>query len=387
MRFLTIFVEKIHKHPQIRDVPVEQKRANRAKLNEIMPITETLKKKLLERYTREYEQYLKDKESERKRAVEDAKRRKQEEAKSKVKTPQQPAPASTATVNNHVSAPSAPSFGDLDDIVYPNDFPSSEPNKVPSPGLVKPDFDRALKPSVSFIEGGLRTVKIPHDTMKRFLEVARSNTNNNVETCGVLAGSLKQQQLIVTHVILPKQKGTSDSCNTMNEEEIFDIQDQLNLITLGWIHTHPSQTCFLSSVDLHTQAGYQIMMPEAIAIVCSPKHNEEGFFTLTSNGLEFISNCTQTGFHPHPDDQFVIAQHAVPDTLLKIEIVDLRKRWRREFFCLWRDTKVLWKIIEKKKRRIAKEKISPHSSEMESKVLFIQIKIFKKFYVSHWQKK
>lgn len=37
-------------------------------------------------------------------------------------------------------------------------------------------------------------------------------------------------------MILPKQKGTPDSCITMNEEEIFDYQDQYNLITIGWIH-------------------------------------------------------------------------------------------------------------------------------------------------------
>lgn len=37
-------------------------------------------------------------------------------------------------------------------------------------------------------------------------------------------------------MIVPKQKGTSDSCMTMNEEEIFDYQDQHNLITIGWIH-------------------------------------------------------------------------------------------------------------------------------------------------------
>ena len=61
----------------------------------------------------------------------------------------------------------------------------------------------------------------------------------------------------------------------MNEEEIFDIQDQLNLITLGWIHTHPSQTAFLSSVDLHTQAGYQIMMPEV------------GNFTINKSQMSF----------------------------------------------------------------------------------------------------
>ena len=161
--------------------------------------------------------------------------------------------------------PTAPDLSDLDRIVYPNDFPTNDPQKKSGllPGT-KPSFDRLSKPSLSFMEGGLRTVRIPDDTMQKFLEVARSNTLNNIETCGILAGQLKQHQLLVTHVILPKQSGTSDSCNTMNEEEIFDIQDQLNLITLGWIHTHPSQTAFLSSVDLHTQAGYQIMMPEVI---------------------------------------------------------------------------------------------------------------------------
>lgn len=64
-----------------------------------------------------------------------------------------------------------------------------------------------------------------------------------------------------------------------------------DLITLGWIHvkiekrgtrlhsiarfqTHPTQTAFLSSVDLHTHLPYQMLMAEAIAIVISPKFNE-----------------------------------------------------------------------------------------------------------------
>jgi len=38
--------------------------------------------------------------------------------------------------------------------------------------------------------------------------------------------------------------------------------------------THPTQTAFLSSVDQHTHWPYQKLLPEAIAIVCSPKFNE-----------------------------------------------------------------------------------------------------------------
>lgn len=40
----------------------------------------------------------------------------------------------------------------------------------------------------------------------------------------------------VTHVIVPKQSGGPDYCDTENEEELFLVQDQHNLITLGWIH-------------------------------------------------------------------------------------------------------------------------------------------------------
>jgi STAM-binding protein len=38
--------------------------------------------------------------------------------------------------------------------------------------------------------------------------------------------------------------------------------------------THPTQTAFLSSVDMHTHFAYQKMLPEAVAIVCSPKFQE-----------------------------------------------------------------------------------------------------------------
>lgn len=69
MRFLTLFVEKIVKHPSIKEVPADIKKANKAKLAEILPITENLKKKLLETYKREYEQYLIDEEKEKKRAL------------------------------------------------------------------------------------------------------------------------------------------------------------------------------------------------------------------------------------------------------------------------------------------------------------------------------
>ncbi|CAO0793192.1 unnamed protein product [Mucor circinelloides] len=181
----------------------------------------------------------------------------------------------------------------------------------------------------------LRVLNIPLDIQARFLALARFNTKNNVETCGILSGKLKDNQLFVTSLIIPNQMGTSDTCTTKDEEAIFEFQDKRGLITLGWIHTHPSQTCFLSSVDLHTQCSYQLMLPEAVAIVCSPNHTPDfGIFRITTpNGLKVIANCKiKEPFHPHEsanqmtlyndiynEPQFIQMMDASP-----LEIIDLR---------------------------------------------------------------
>uniref|UniRef100_A0A3B4Z252 STAM binding protein-like 1 n=1 Tax=Stegastes partitus TaxID=144197 RepID=A0A3B4Z252_9TELE len=106
-------------------------------------------------------------------------------------------------------------------------------------------------------------------------------------------------EFVLTHVVIPKQSAGPDFCDMENVEELFSFQDQQNLLTLGWIHTHPTQTAFLSSVDLHTHCSYQLMLPEAIAIVCAPKHNDTGVFRLTGPGMSEVSGCRLKGFHPH----------------------------------------------------------------------------------------
>ncbi|KAF9944484.1 hypothetical protein BGZ65_011989, partial [Modicella reniformis] len=121
---------------------------------------------------------------------------------------------------------------------------------------------------------GLRTLIVPLRLLDRFLNIVRPNTIKNLETCGILAGVLSRNKLTVTTLIIPKQIATSDTCSTTNEDELFEFQNQRDLMTLGWIHTHPTQTCFMSSVDLHTHCSYQLMLPEAIAIVCAPKHDK-----------------------------------------------------------------------------------------------------------------
>ncbi|ORX68822.1 Mov34-domain-containing protein [Linderina pennispora] len=179
----------------------------------------------------------------------------------------------------------------------------------------------------------MRPMQIPEDIFEEFIRIAEPNTQQNLETCGVLCGKVVpgQETLVVTTLIIPKQKATSDTCTTENEEELVVTQMQLELLTLGWIHTHPSQTCFMSSLDLHTHFSYQQFMPEAIAIVCSPKYDPRyGVFRLTDpSGMDVIKSCKQeAAFHPH-DGSDIIYTNADPDghvvkARYSFEIIDLR---------------------------------------------------------------
>ncbi|KAK8470491.1 hypothetical protein PHAVU_004G156088 [Phaseolus vulgaris] len=168
--------------------------------------------------------------------------------------------------------------------------------------------------------------------MESFMKLAKSNTKKNLETCGVLAGLLKNRKFYITALIIPKQESTSDSCQTTNEEEIFEVQDKRSLFPLGWIHTHPTQSCFMSSIDLHTHYSYQIMLPESVAIVMAPKDStrNHGIFRLTSpGGMSVIKQCDQRGFHPHnpppeggPIYQTCTDVYMNPD--LNFDVIDLR---------------------------------------------------------------
>lgn len=160
---------------------------------------------------------------------------------------------------------------------------------------------------------GLRRVVLPRDLTPRFLRLAESNTVRGIETCGVLCGRLSRDELLVSHVVVPKQTSGPDFCDMENVEELFRIQDQHNLLTLGWIHTHPTQTSFLSSVDLHTHCSFQLMLPEAIAVVCAPRHNDVGVFRLSEAGVYEVSRCRLKGFHPHSKDPplFTVCKHVL----------------------------------------------------------------------------
>jgi STAM-binding protein len=214
--------------------------------------------------------------------------------------------------------------------------PEKYNNNKDSPAAVQKTASQVTFKPNAFTEGGapLRTVFLPPTLRTTFLNRAHANTSRNLETCGILCGTVISNALFISHLVIPDQTSTSDTCDTTEEgdNELFDFCDGNDLLVCGWIHTHPSQSCFLSSRDLHTSSGYQVMLPEAIAIVCAPRQNPDwGIFRLTDPpGLPAVLNCHQKGlFHPHSEDNLYTDAlrpgHVVEGPGLKFQTVDLRK--------------------------------------------------------------
>ena len=168
------------------------------------------------------------------------------------------------------------------------------PVPVPAPPTTGAVDQTRITPASSgdVVPRELKTVYLPRESLPRFLNVAAVNTARNRETCGLLLGKDKKSKFVVTTLLIPKQHSTSDTCTMDEEELVMSFTEERSLITLGWvriftfpldptvrfilplslsqIHTHPTQSCFMSSVDLHTHSGFQRMLPESFAVVCAP---------------------------------------------------------------------------------------------------------------------
>ncbi|KXJ90006.1 Mov34/MPN/PAD-1 family protein [Microdochium bolleyi] len=233
------------------------------------------------------------------------------------------------------------------DLLYSQDYSQTlSANPQHAPALPPKDYPvpeppvKTQKPfrPAAYLENGepLRSIFLPGQLRHRFLDVAEPNTRQGLEMCGMLCGTDVNNALVVSCLIIPEQKCTSDTCETENENALLEYCMTEDLLMIGWIHTHPTQTCFMSSRDLHTHAGYQIMLPESIAIVCAPsKQPDHGIFRLTNPpGLPHILNCEQAAtFHQHSIDNLYTSVerpqgHVLQDDRLGFTVVDLRPGFR-----------------------------------------------------------
>jgi len=387
MKYMTLHVEKLIKHRDYAQVLPAEKKKFRLVVKDVMSRTEELKSVLQARYEAEHVQWQMEEAvrieerrkmelEENRRMEEAAKARAAEEASiekdrqvamwhqaqldaeagvgsiSGLPVPPQVSPGSTGAGspsfqphNIYPPTPSSvppPSYNSLPSAPPPPCSPPCSPppsydrcvkpaSTLASPpssssSCAVPAFDRSVKPVTSTAVPGLRTVVVPGDLMDKFLRIAKDNSNKGIETLGTLGGSLCNDRLVISHLVIPRQTGKGDSCTMEGLEDVWDVHDKENIIFLGWIHTHPEYDVFLSSVDMHNQYEWQHMLPEALAIVCSIKFDQIGFLNLTKEGLAEIGKCDKVDFHPHSKEPplFEAANHVEVDQGGRVNVKDLR---------------------------------------------------------------
>jgi len=384
MKYMTLFVEKLKNHKDFGQVlPAEKKRV-RGVVKEVMGKTEELKIILKSRFEEEHSVWLKEEqvrkwEEQREQARQEEEKRKAEKRRqdevASIERDRQVAmwhqaqldkedrerrgvglpsvsgvgevPAYTPTQVDRVAydpskytdTPSAPTDSDQGlpsyDSVRPmavSPPPLYDRTAKPAPPVISPPtsppvptFDRSAKPAIT-APTGLRTVVIPGDLEEAFLAVAKANSDRGVETLGTLGGHLAKNRFVISHLLIPRQVGKSDSCTMEGLEDVWDVHDKENIIFLGWVHTHPAYSVFLSSVDMHNQYEWQHMLPEALAIVCSIKDSVVGNLRLSQAGMAEIGGCSLTNFHPHSKEPplWEEATHVEVDRTKKVVLKDLR---------------------------------------------------------------
>ncbi|KAM9831262.1 AMSH-like protease [Neosynchiropus ocellatus] len=339
-KFITLFVEKLPAHKHYRQCSVPEKHIIMKKLQEVaFPCKDELKKRLEEKYDKEHKAFLRGQVSNGVVAVNEQNQLLEVKGRLLAEERQRVAVLRQMQIESE-------QFRYFEDQLRRQELANRKaeeaepPPNRPAPSQMKADSNmKRAPPTVSQAAASLaqihapvvsdaevlRRVVVPRDLVQRFLRLAEVNTMRGVETCGVLCGRLQHDELVLTHLVVPKQTSGPDFCDMENVEELFNFQDQHNLLTVGWIHTHPTQTAFLSSVDLHTHCSYQLMLPEAVAIVCAPKHNDSTAFRLSASGMSEVSGCRLKGFHPHSKDPapFMVCKH-VEVRESKLVVLDLR---------------------------------------------------------------
>jgi STAM-binding protein len=161
---------------------------------------------------------------------------------------------------------------------------------------------------------------IPASLPAVFADLASPHTAVDLECGGLLWGvACDDGSFKITTLVLPPQSPSdtdinffaplvADSDSSELNVMAAELQQALNARGLaigGWIHTHPTQTCFLSSVDLHCHVdvfGDSSSLPanvSRIALVVAPLHTIAAY-VMTDAGTSSIRTCPEgQTFHPH----------------------------------------------------------------------------------------
>ena len=169
----------------------------------------------------------------------------------------------------------------------------------------------------------LRKIQIPSDVYEKFVELSKSNSQKGMETEGILAGQMKENEFRVTHLLILPESRNIDYGD-------LAVQQKHNLLLLGWIGTQNTFSPSYTSVDLHKQHYFQNQLAEAIGTIYSISSSTYSSLSLTEQGVMEIKKCIMdpTIFHHHTQKPplYKSPTHMYNSTAVKVSVIDMRNK-------------------------------------------------------------
>jgi len=124
------------------------------------------------------------------------------------------------------------------------------------------------------------TVHISSLSLLKMLKHGRAGVP--MEVMGLMLGEIVDEYSVtVIDVFAMPQSGTGVSVEAVDEAFQTDMMEMLNQTgrtetVVGWYHSHPGFGCWLSGVDINTQASFENLTKRAVAVVVDPIQSVKG---------------------------------------------------------------------------------------------------------------
>uniref|UniRef100_A0A7E4UZR9 COP9 signalosome complex subunit 5 n=1 Tax=Panagrellus redivivus TaxID=6233 RepID=A0A7E4UZR9_PANRE len=160
-----------------------------------------------------------------------------------------------------------------------------------------------------------RHVQISTIALLKMITHARSG--GEIEIMGMLQGQIKENTFIVSDVFALPVEGTETRVNAQTEAyeymskyaELYNKAGYKEQV-VGWYHSHPGYGCWLSGIDVSTQALNQQFTEPFLAIVVDPTQ------TLSSGKVDLGA------FRTFPEGESSNMTAAMPDKYIPMNKVD-----------------------------------------------------------------
>ncbi|GAB7357946.1 hypothetical protein MBLNU230_g0113t1 [Neophaeotheca triangularis] len=144
--------------------------------------------------------------------------------------------------------------------------------------------------------------------------VMHARSGGNIEVMGLMLGYVQHETFIITDAVRLPVEGTETRVNAQSEADEYMVQylasarqaGQLENAA-GWYHSHPGYGCWLSGIDVSTQALQQSFQDPFLAVVIDPDR------TISAGKVEIGAFRTYPdGYKPEGQSSEDVGMAAVP---------------------------------------------------------------------------